>query len=37
MIKVNNITCKYKNGSFVQTIFEDISFEIKDGEFVMYI
>lgn len=35
MIKVNNITCKYKNGSFVQTIFEDVSFEIKDGEFVI--
>lgn len=35
MIKVNNITCKYKNGSNIQTILEDVSFEIKDGEFVI--
>ena len=35
MIKVNNITCKYKNGSFVQTILENVSFEIKDGEFII--
>ncbi len=35
MIKVNNITCKYKNGVSIQTIFEDVSFEIKDGEFVI--
>lgn len=35
MIKVNNITCKYKNGSNIQIILEDVSFEIKDGEFVI--
>ena len=35
MIKVNNITCKYKNGANIQTILENVSFEIKDGEFVI--
>ena len=35
MIKANNITCKYINGSDVQTILEDVSFEIKDKEFVI--
>lgn len=35
MIKANNITCKYKNGSKVQTIFENVSLEIKKGEFII--
>lgn len=35
MIKVNSITCKYKNGANIQTILEDVSFEIQDGEFII--
>lgn len=35
MIKVNNIKCEYNNGSYKQLIFENVNFEIKDGDFII--
>lgn len=35
MIKVENITCKYKNGTNIQTLFEQESFEINQKDFII--
>ena len=35
MIKVEKITCKYKNGTNIQTLFEQESFEINQKDFII--
>lgn len=35
MILAKNVTCKYQNGDKVLTVLDNVSFEIKDGEFVI--
>ena len=35
MIKVKDLKCEYVNGNSNQILFENVNFEIKDGDFVI--